>query len=128
PPALAKIDDLALLYYAGFFAQRPHNAANLRTLVADYFRLPVAVEQFRGQWLAIPATGQTRVGEFGTLGVDAVAGERVWDVQSRFRVRLGPLNYDQFEDLLPDTAPIVPRKTFFLVAQLVRLFAGSEYD
>ena len=104
-PALARIDDLALVHYAGFFAQRPRNATNLRSLLADYFRLPVAVEQFRGQWLAIPESGQTRLGEFGSLGVDAVAGERVWDVQSRFRVRLGPLRYPQFEDLLPDPRP-----------------------
>jgi type VI secretion system protein ImpH len=127
-PALAKIDDLALLHYAGFFAQRPRNATNLRTLLADYFRLPVAVQQFRGQWLAIPETAQTRLGEFGSLGTDAVAGERTWDVQSRFRVRLGPLTYAQFEDLLPDPAPAAERKTFYLVAQLARLFAGPEYD
>jgi type VI secretion system protein ImpH len=127
-PALAKIDDLALLHYAGFFAQRPRNATNLRSLLADYFRLPVEIEQFRGQWLAIPESGQTRLGAFGTLGVDAIAGERVWDVQSRFRIRLGPLNYQRFEDLLPDPAPIAERKSFFLVAQLARLFAGSEFD
>ena len=127
-PALARIDDLALLHYAGFFAQRPQNATNLRALLADYFRLPVEVQQFRGQSLAIPESGQTRLGEFGVLGLDAVAGERVWDVQSRFRVRIGPLNYSQFEDLLPDLEPQPRRKTFFLVAQLARLFAGSEFD
>jgi type VI secretion system protein ImpH len=127
-PTLARIDDLALLHYAGFFAQRPRNATNLRTLLADYFRLPVEVRQFQGQWLAIPASGQTRLGEFGALGVDAIAGERVWDVQSRFRVRIGPLSYAQFEDLLPDPAPVAERKSFFLVAQLARLFAGSEFD
>jgi type VI secretion system protein ImpH len=126
--ALARIDDLALLHYAGFFAQRPRNATNLRTMLADYFRLPVEVRQFRGQWLAIPETAQTRLGEFGALGIDAVAGERTWDVQSRFRVRVGPLTYAQFEDLLPDPAPVAPRKTFFLLAQLARLFAGSEFD
>jgi type VI secretion system protein ImpH len=125
---LAKIDDIALLHFAGFFVQRPRNATNLRSLLADYFRLPVEVRQFQGQWLAIPEDGQTRIGTFGSLGVDAIAGERVWDVQSRFRLRLGPLTYAQFEDLLPDTAPIPERKTFFLVAQLARLFAGSEYD
>ncbi|MFZ0061231.1 MAG: type VI secretion system baseplate subunit TssG, partial [Pyrinomonadaceae bacterium] len=99
-----------------------------RSLLADYFRLTVEVEQFRGQWLQIPESGQSRLGEFGSLGVNAVAGERVWDVQSRFRVRLGPLRYVQFEDLLPDPAPIPQRKSFFLVAQLARLFAGSEFD
>jgi type VI secretion system protein ImpH len=49
-------------------------------------------------------------------------------VQSRFRLRLGPLSYPQFEDLLPDPAPQLERKTFFLLAQLVRLFVGPEFD
>jgi type VI secretion system protein ImpH len=126
--SLARIDDLALLHYAGFFAQRPRNATNLRALIADYFRFPVAIEQFRGQWLAIPESGQSRLGDSGSLGVDAVAGERVWDVQSRFRLRIGPVGYSQFSDLLPDRAPVAERKSFFLVAQLARLFAGPEYD
>lgn len=123
-----RIDDLALLYYAGFFVQRPRNVTNLRTLVADYFRLPLEVKQFQGRWLDIPLDGQTRIGEFGSLGINAVAGERTWDVQSRFRLRVGPLSYSQFEDLLPDPAPITERKTFFLVAQLARLFVGPEFD
>jgi type VI secretion system protein ImpH len=127
-PALARIDDLALLYYAGFFVQRPRGATNLRMLLADYFRLPVEVRQFQGQWLSVPEASQTRLGEMGTLGVDSIAGARVWDVQSRFRLRLGPLTYAQFEDLLPDPAPLALRKTFFLVAQLARLYAGAEYD
>lgn len=125
---LAKIDDLALLYYAGFFAQRPRNAVNLRLMLADYFRIPVEVQQFRGGWLAIPPDRQSQLGTLGTLGVDAVAGDRVWDVTARFRVRLGPIDYATFEDLLPDRSPVVERKTFFLVAQLVRLFVGPELE
>jgi type VI secretion system protein ImpH len=125
---LGRIDDLALMYYAGFFVQRPRNAINLRTLLADYFKLPVEVRQFEGRWLAIPEDGQTRIGEFGSLGVNAVAGERTWDVQSRFRLRIGPLKYAQFEDLLPDPTPQPERKTFFLVSQLTRLFVGPEFD
>jgi type VI secretion system protein ImpH len=127
-PPLAGVDDLALLHYAGFFAQRPRNATNLRLLLADYFRLPVEVVPFRGQWLRIPADGQTRLGAFGTLGRDAVAGDRVWDVRARFLVRVGPLALRQFDDLLPDPEPVPRRKTFFLMAQLARLYAGAEYD
>jgi type VI secretion system protein ImpH len=125
---LGRIDDLALMYFAGFFVQRPRNVTNLRTLLADYFRLPIDVRQFQGRWIAIPESGQTRVGEFGSLGVNAVAGERTWDVQSRFCLRIGPLNYPQFEDLLPDPASQPERKTFFLMAQLTRLYVGLEFD
>jgi len=128
PARLAHIDDLALLRYAGFFAQRPRNTVNLEALLGDYFQLPVVVESFRGQWLAIDPSNQTQLGSFGTLGVDAVAGERVWDVQSRFRVRLGPLNLEQFTEFLPDPEPVRARKSLYLVMQLARTYAGPELD
>jgi len=127
-PLLAKIDDLALLYYSGYFVQRPHNAVNLRAILADYFGLPVQVELFRGQWLNIPVERQTQLGMGGILGVDTVAGERTWNVESRFRIRLGPLRYAQFANLIPDPEPQAKRKLFFLVAQMVRMFVGPELD
>ena len=125
---LARVDDLALLYYSGLFVQRPRNATNLRLLIADYFLVRTEVPQFRGQWLAVPEADQTRLGVLGTLGVDAMAGSQVWDVTARFRLRLGPLNYERFQDMLPDPTPVRERKTFFLVAQLARLYAGPELD
>src|SRR5207302_1785610 len=41
---------------------------------------------------------------------------------------VGPLRYAQFNDLLPDRTPVPQRKTFFLLAQLVRLYIGPELD
>ena len=128
PAVLARIDDLGLLHYAGFFAQRPRNLTNLRLMLADYFGLPVQVESFHGQWLPVAEGGQMCFGMVGTLGVDAVVGERVWDLQAKFRVRLGPLSYPQFLDLLPDRAAERDRKTIFLVTQLTRTYVGAEYD
>jgi len=125
---LARIDDLALLYYGGLLAQRPRNAFNLRALLSDYFELPVAIEQFRGQWLLLERESQTCLGSTGTLGVDAVAGDRVWDVQSKFRIRLGPLTREKFESFLPDRSPVAERKGMFLLCQLTRLFVGPELD
>lgn len=125
---LARIDDLGLLYYAGLFAQRPRNAHNLRVLLAGYFETTVAVEQFRGQWLQLEAESQTCLGTSGALGIDAVAGDRVWDVQAKFRIRLGPLNRNQFEKFLPDRSRSAQRKTFFLLCQLTRLFVGPDLD
>jgi type VI secretion system protein ImpH len=128
PTALARIDDAALLRYAGLFVQRPRNAANLHLLLEDYFRLPIRVEPFRGQWLAVPDGDKPRLGLQGQLGVDTVIGDRVWDVQSRFRLVVGPLRYDTFTDLLPDRTPIAARKTLFLVSQLTRTFVGPDLD
>lgn len=127
---LARADDLALLYYAGFFAHRPRNAVSLEAFLADYFALPARVQQFRGQWLLLESADRTRLGGMrnGRLGFSAVAGERVWSVQSKIRVRLGPMTYDRFLDFLPDRSPVPERKTFFVLGHLVRLYAGPELD
>lgn len=130
PPRLS-VDDLAILYYGGLFAQRPRNAAALASLVSDYFGFAVRVIQCSGQWLAIPKSQQSEMSEGGrcTLGRDAVAGERVWDVVSSFRLRIGPLRLNRYLELLPDRDPHEwRRKSFFLLCQLVRLFVGPEFD
>jgi type VI secretion system protein ImpH len=126
---LAEIDDLALLHYAGLLARRPRTAVGLAQLLRDYFELPLEVQQFRGRWLQLDAGSQTRLGAANcAMGLDAVAGERVWDVQSKLRLRLGPLRREQFDDLLPDRSPAPQRKTFFLLVQLARLYLGPDFD
>jgi type VI secretion system protein ImpH len=128
---LAGIEDLALLHYAGLLAQRRHNAWGLEALLADYFSLAVRVLQFQGQWLPLEPASRSRLGLADgncELGVNVVAGERVWDVQGKVRVRLGPVNYAQFLDFLPDRTPLPAHKAFFLLVHLVRLYVGLELD
>jgi type VI secretion system protein ImpH len=133
PRPLARVDDLALLHYAGLFAHKPRNAVGLEAIVRDYFDLPGRVNQFTGQWLYLEPASLSRLPDEGggvncELGVNAVAGERVWDVVSKFRIRLGPLRYRQFVEFLPDPAPVAERKGLFLLSQLVRLYVGMELD
>jgi type VI secretion system protein ImpH len=128
---LARIDDLSLLHYSGFFAHRPRCAVALEAILRDYFGFGVQVRQFQGQWLYLEPDNQSRLGPRGCnslLGIDVVAGERVWDVQGKFRVRLGPLDYAMFDELLPDRSSRPSRKVFFSLVHLVRLYAGPELD
>jgi type VI secretion system protein ImpH len=37
----------------------------------------------------------------GTLGESTIVGSRVWDRQSKFRVRIGPLGLKDYERMLP---------------------------
>jgi type VI secretion system protein ImpH len=128
---LTKVEDLVLLYYGGILAQRPRNACSLEGFLRDYFQTPVQVRQFQGQWLQLTADNRSRLG--GTpaannqLGVNLVVGERVWEVQGKFRVRVGPLSHGQFMEFLPDRSPVSRRKVFFILAHLVRLYAGPEW-
>ena len=51
-----------VLHYAGLFAMRPRSADRLAALVTDWIGREVAVVQFAGAWLAIPAEQRTRLG------------------------------------------------------------------
>jgi type VI secretion system protein ImpH len=126
---LARIDDLALLYYSGLFRQRPRSAVALRAILEDYFDLPVEVQQFHGRWLHLDAAGRSRLGRNNSrLGIDTVAGEKVYEVQSKLRLRIGPLRRAQFDEFLPDRSPTGRRKALFLLIHLTRLFLGPELD
>ncbi len=126
---LARIDDLALLYYGGLLAQRPRSAVGLQAILEDFFGLPVRVQQFHGRWMVFDAAGQSRLGEANCgLGADLTAGERVYDVQSKVRLRVGPLPRARFDGFLPDRAPVPERKALFLMVQLARLYLGPELD
>jgi type VI secretion system protein ImpH len=128
---LAKVHDLGLSRFAGLLAQQHRNAWGLRAILAGYFNLPVEVRQFRGQWLPLEEDNQSRLGlDDGNclLGENAVAGDRVWDVQGKVRVRLGPLRYTQFLEYLPDRSPLPERKAFFLLSHVARLYLGAEFD
>lgn len=122
-------DDQALVFYGGLVAQRCRNAVGLEQILNSYFDIQATVVQFVGQWLDLPddlqsclPSSKNTAGLNLQLGESAVIGNRAWDVQSRFRVQLGPLSMDEFNQLLPGT------KKLKAVEELIRFYAGSEKD
>lgn len=130
---LADIPDQALVRYAGLLARRPRNALGLEAMLQDYFRAPVEVRQFHGAWLRLDELDRSQLGpDQGNcaLGQSLVIGERIWDVEGRILLRIGPLSYEQFVDLLPDESPVPERKGFFLLVHMARFYLGPtiEFD
>lgn len=128
-----QIADDTLRFYAGLFAQRHRSAIGLECLLEDYFGVPIKVVQFCGQWLLLEEEHQTQLGRNGSrhegagqaaggLGQGAVAGFRVWERQSKFRLRVGPLSYAQFRSFVPSGPAFKP------LVHLVRLYVGQEFD
>jgi type VI secretion system protein ImpH len=123
------IDDETFLYYGGLFAQQTRPAVSLERMLQDYFELPVRLVQAVGQWLTLdeadrsltPSAGM-RFGRNCQLGVNLIVGERVYDVQSKFRLCIGPLTYGQFRRFMPRGDGLRA------LCQLTRTFAGPEFD
>jgi type VI secretion system protein ImpH len=120
------IADDALIYYSGLLAQRPRSAQALQQILADYFDVPVAIEQFCGDWYRLDSVTQTRLSEentdCGELGAGAVVGNEIWNQQSRVRIVLGPLNLQRYADFLPDG------QSFEKLCAWVRFFSNGEWD
>ncbi len=117
------VEDETLLPYAGLIAQKPHSSAALERMIADYFEIDVKVGSFFGQWIELDDESITRIGAANNkLGYTAIAGTRVWDQQSKFRLRLGALSFQKFQAFLPNGTAHEPLKS------IVKMMSGQELD
>jgi type VI secretion system protein ImpH len=117
------LPDESLLPYAGLIAQRPHSTNALENILSDYFGAAARIDQFRGQWLELDTADYTKLGARNSkLGESTIAGTRVWDQQSKFRIKLGPLNFKKFQAFLPNGTAFRP------ASSIVRFMVGLELD
>jgi len=117
------IPDQAKLQYVGWLSNPVRNAEGLRAILADYFEIPVGIDEFQGEWLDLPESSRLKLGgspEVSTLGRTTVLGRRVYSAQYKFLVRLGPLTRQEFARFLPGGASLTRLET------LVRAYAGDE--
>ena len=119
-----QISDQTWRFYAGLLAQRHRPAVSLEAMLADHFGWRVRIQSLCGRWLLLEAADRTRLVRGGNtkLGVETVAGQKVWEVQGKFRIVLGPLSYPEFCALLPIGDAHQP------LVQMTRMFAGIHLD
>ena len=118
-----------LLKYTALFAQRPRSATNLSRMLAEYFQLEVKVESFSAQWQEIVPDMLSRLpdsrnsqGQNAQLGCNAMLGHRIWSAQSKFKINVGPLSYQQYQSLSPNSRKLKA------LHSLIRLYVGMELD
>jgi type VI secretion system protein ImpH len=121
-----KVPDDALIYYSGLLSQQPRCAANLENLLADYFEVPLEVEQFVGAWYKLDESTQFCMANGADvseqLGFGAVVGDEIWDTQGRVRLKIGPLRMPRYLDFLPSGAAFAPLRA------MAEFYAGCEID
>lgn len=117
------VADDTLAFYAGLLQRRTTSALHLQRVLADYFGVPVRIEQFVGRWFRLDRDNQSALGDRNmALGRDAVVGERVWQRDLRVRVVLGPLDAAQQHRFLPG------RPGQLALQRLLALAGGNGLD
>jgi type VI secretion system protein ImpH len=127
-PALRERDeigDFAKLHFAGLLANRARPASGLASILREYFRLPLRIEQFAGHWMVLPDEVLSRTGASGDgnrLGASLVLGRKVWDCQNRFRIVIGPVGYDDYRRFMPGGDSLKRLRAW------VRMYCGLALD
>lgn len=123
------VEDEAFLYFSGYYAHFPKNASSLESLLREYFGFPLNVKQFQGQWLYLDEENCSKMasevmpfGQNCQLGSNFILGDRIWTVEAGFRIQIGPIDYDDFRQLMPGGPKLTQ------LAQLVRTYAGLSLD
>ena len=117
-----RVRDESLLLYAGLIAQRPTAASTLRGILRDHFGLPTEIDQFAGGWHELEEADRCYLAPElmrNRLGAAACLGTEVWNQQSMFRIRLGPLPLERFLEFLPNCSAMAKlvELTTYLVGQ-----------
>jgi type VI secretion system protein ImpH len=117
------VADDTLAYFAGVLQQRPVSSGMLRQLIAEYFGVPVVVDQFIGRWFTLPAGSATSLGlANAVLDSNAVVGERVWQRDLRLRLTIGPMAREPFHRFLPGG------KAALALRELLTLMTGVSLE
>jgi type VI secretion system protein ImpH len=118
------VPDRAILYYCGLLALAPRSAVGLQQILADFFDIPVEIEQFVGAWYTLDDSDQCcleRDTPFSQqIGLGAIVGDEVWDPQSRSRISIGPLPYERYIGFLPGGDALASLES------LLKFFARGE--
>lgn len=100
---LASVPAARLTKYVGLLAARPRSEVGLELLLHDAFgQVPVRVEPWLLRYVPVAHSERNRLGHSHCrLAVDLSVGERVPDRGGRFRVEVGPLDFEQYRSFLP---------------------------
>ena len=115
--------DTVKRYFAGHLGCHTRHAEGLASVLGHFFRIPVEIQEFVGEWLDLPEESYCYLDNddmTGQLGVSSIAGTLSWQCQYKFRIRLGPMSRKDYERILPTGGKL------HKLVDIVRNYLGFE--
>jgi len=98
---------VAQRYYAGHFSKQIRSGRALETMLIDFLRRNVGVEEHIGSWIALNDRNLSKLTnqpeKSVRLGQGILIGRRAWSVQSKIAVHIRDLDHDSYRSLMPGT-------------------------
>lgn len=123
------IKDESLFFYSGLFSQQVKTTSGLKQILKSYFKIPVEINEFVGQWQELIEDVRTRLpgienpnGQNNCLGRSVMLGHKGWFAQGKINIVLGPLSKQQLQIFSPGT------KALKALNEIVKLYVGMEYS
>ncbi|MFN0184896.1 MAG: type VI secretion system baseplate subunit TssG [Aquabacterium sp.] len=126
-PALRERDalgDASKFHFTGRLSRTIRDADGLQAWIQLRYNVPMRVEQFCAHWMDLDPRDRTRLhGDIRScLGRGAILGKSVWDVQHKFRIVVGPLDWQRYVELLPGGTALAQLQA------MVRQYVGFEFN
>lgn len=122
--AHSPIPSHARLAASAHHVRESRNPDGIVATLAQFFGVPVRLEEFVLHWIAVDPTEHALLGCPGTssvMGQGAMLGEMVPDRQHKFRLIIGPLNLQQYLNFTPNGRDLP------VLIEWVRSFVGYEF-
>ena len=100
-----EMPDRAKLFFTAHLASQTRHSSGLKSILASFYQVNAEVVSFVSHWVPLPEDCIWKVGTSrpsGQLGRSITLGSRVRDCQQRFRIIMGPLDFQPFCQLLPN--------------------------
>lgn len=113
----------SLTFYSGLLSLPVASAASIEAAIEYFSGAKTRVDQFVQRDVPLEEEDVTRLGAANAcLGKDAVCGSQVKECQTKFRVNLGPVEYQIYNRLMPAGDLLLP------VFSLIRYMVGIEFE
>lgn len=113
----------SLAFYTGLLSRSVAASVSIEATVSYFSGEAAWIDQFIERMLPLSEEDRTRIGTANSgLGETTVCGGYVWESQTKFRVNIGPMGYENFLRFIPTGDMLGP------IFSLVRYMVGIEFE
>lgn len=118
-----RIHEFSKRYFSNLLMKQSRSAANLQQLLNRYFKVPVTIQTNTGYWIKVPEEKtQIGVAHGYTLGEGLLLGDKLYNVQNKFRIIIGPLTLPAYQSFFKNGSNIARLREW------IYLFVADEYE